>query len=135
MKKVFYLLFCTALISCAGFTIDENEAKKTAEGLLTSIQNEEYNKTSEYYAPEFNESEPVESRTAKFEKLKEACGKRNKFELTETKKTVVDDREIVLLTYKISCDKIDLKDNLYIGLEEGKHVVLRHVTTNQEKPL
>jgi len=135
MKKVFYLTICVALISCNAFVINEAEAKKTAEAILTSIQNEDYDKTSEYYSPEFNESETLGSRKLKFEKLKETCGKRNKFELTETKITTIDDREIIIFTYKISCDNVDLKDNLYIGLEEGKHLVLRHVTTNLEKPL
>lgn len=132
MNKIAALFFTVILlVSCGHFTVNEAEAKKTAEALLTCIQNEEYEKTSDYYSPEFNESEPLESRKLKFEQLKQATGKRNSFELTETKKEFIDDREIFVLKYKISCDNTELQDNLYIGVEEGKHYVLRHSTTNK----
>lgn len=135
MKKIFSFISVVTIISCSGFIIDETKAKATAEALLTHIQNEEYEKTSEYYSPEFNESEPLKSRKLKYEQLTQASGKRNNFELTETKKESIDGREVFIFTYKITCDKMELKENLYVGLEEGKHLVLRHSTTNQEKAM
>lgn len=133
MQKIFFILLVT-LVACKGFVINEDESKKTAGALLMALQNEDFEKTSDYYSPEFNAGEPLELRSEKYLKLKEACGKRISYELIESTKKTIDERDVFLLTYKIQCENVVLKEVLIVGLEEGKHLVLLHTISNEDTP-
>ena len=131
MKKLFFL-FCIALISCSQFnTLDENLAKKKAEELLELIKEHQYDKASACYSAEFNESESTEARAKKFEQIESASGPVTRYEFVSSEKKEMDERSVLICTYKVFCQNTTLTETLIVGLEEGDCKILNHNITNQ----
>lgn len=128
MKKLL-LIFCIALTACSP-EIDENTAKQKVSELLELLKSGQIDKAEDYYSDSFNASENTEVRKKKFEQIEAASGSIKSFELISSEKQVIDERNILILKYKVVCERLTLTHNFVVAKEEGEHVVLNHEVSN-----
>lgn len=130
MKKLLILCASVLLFSCSQ-SVDEVVAKEKAAQLLELIKNHEYEKTADYYSPQFNESESVSARKSKFEEIENASGKMLSIEHLNTADRTIDDRHVIELTYKVKCENTTLNETLLMANEEGDVKVIAHSVSNK----
>lgn len=130
MKKILVILVAIAFTACSP-EVDLNLAKtKTAE-LLTLIQNHQFDKTKPYYADLFNESENIEKRTEKFKTIESVSGAIKSFEFIDSTPKTIDERNVMLLRYKVVCENHTLTHSFVVAMDGGECKVLNHEMTNQ----
>ena len=125
MKKItFFLFVCIALWSCAGKDMEMSEAKRTAETAMNLISNEDYDKLSELYSTDFNNSESKEVRIQKFKQIIEATGSVQDFKLIDSSSVnEIGEESRITLSYHVQHSKISTFETYKIGLESGKYVI------------
>ncbi|MEI7594474.1 MAG: hypothetical protein WCK02_01910 [Bacteroidota bacterium] len=129
MKKLFVILIAIVFTACSS-DVDLNIAKTKTSELLTLLQNQQYDKTEAYYADLFNETESIEARTAKYKKIEETSGKIKSFEFLDSTPKNMDERNVLVLRYKVICENLTLTHTFIVGMEEGDCKVLNHEMTN-----
>lgn len=128
MKKLL-LVLCIAFTACSP-QVDENTAKQKVSELLELLKNGQIDKAESYYSDSFNASESTEIRKKKFEQIEAASGPIKSFELISSEKQVIDERNILILKYKVVCERLTLNHNFIVAKEEGEHVILNHEISN-----
>jgi len=124
MKKFLYLLLLF-FASCGWNKVDPAKARAVAENFLTDQKNERYDEINDYFTPSFNESEPLERKTEKLKKIKDALGAIESFELTDTKETNhgLDEVPTIQLTYKVKYARAAAEQTFIIINDEGTHKI------------
>jgi hypothetical protein len=121
------------LVSCAN-KVDEEKAKKLTSDYLNDVKNENYSDVNKYYTASFNESEPQETKIAKFNKLKEVTGPIQSFELISSKQNYNSDRGIneLELKYKVKCTKLTVTETFLVINDEGDEKIIFQNIENEK---
>ena len=130
MKKLFVVIIAVIFTACSS-EVDINVAKTKTSELLTLLQNHEYEKTEAYYADLFNESESIEKRIEKFNKIEETTGAMKSFEFIDATPKTMDERSVLIVRYKVDCENLSLTHTFIMGMDEGDCKVLNHEMTNK----
>lgn len=131
MKKIFTvcIIGLLALTGCA-LKVNQQEAKTTAENLLTDLKNENYAGLDKYYSPLSNESEPLEKKKERFMQLKEITGAIRSFELMNAKEDYDSDKGLnqLELKYKVVCEKVTVQYTfLFINDEGTSRIIFQNI--------
>jgi hypothetical protein len=122
--KMFFVLTLT-LASCGWNSVDPAKARAVAENFLTDQKNEKYENINNYFTASFNESEPLEKKTEKLQKIKEVIGAIESFELKDSKETSngLDDIPTIQLTYKVKYARATAEQMFIIINDGGTHCI------------
>ena len=93
MKYFTLISFLVMLASCA-LNVDKEKAQKLTQSYLDDVKNGNYNSINQYYTSSFNESEPLEKKIEKFNRLKDVMGAIQSYELISTKENKDADKGI-----------------------------------------
>src|SRR5436190_7256490 len=106
--KIYSFLVLLFFVSSCALKVDQSDAKKVAEGLLTDIKNGNYENINQYYSDLSNESQPKEQKVLRFKQLQDVTGKIKSFEFMDSKEEYDSDKGLNQLTlnYKVFCEKI-----------------------------
>lgn len=130
MKKLFVVLSIVAMgcISCGH--VDQGKAKVLVENLIRTIDSGDYAATPKFYSEEFNASESLELRSAKYQTLKETFGDVQSMQCISVKdSTDITDRPIVQLVYKIQHTKLPSLEAFSVVSQNGDYKVEQHDIT------
>jgi hypothetical protein len=134
MKIYSFLIIFFFIASCA-LKVDQSEAKKVAEGLLTDIMNGNFDNINQYYSDLSNESQPLEQKILRFKQLQEVTGKIKSFEFMNSKEEYDNDKGLNQLTlnYKVYCEKVTVMQTFLFINDEGKSKIIFHNIENLPK--
>ena len=123
------IILCLFIASCA-LKVNEPEARKKAEALLTDLKNENYANIDKYYTDLSNESEPLEKKTERFRQLKETTGAIRSFEFMDSKETYDSDKGLneLQLRYKVICERVTVQQTfLFINDEGDSKIIFQNI--------
>jgi len=125
MKYLTFISFLIMLASCA-LNVDKEKAQKLTQSYLEDVKNGNYNSINQYYTSSFNESEPLEKKIEKFNRLKEVMGAIQSYELISTKENKDADKGIneLELKYKVKCEKLTVEETFLVVNDEGKEKIM-----------
>src|ERR1700679_4246179 len=87
MKKTL-IVITTFVCGCSALVHpDQTKAKALVEALIQKENSGDYAGTSQYYTDEFNKSESIDTRTAKFQKLHDVFGEFKSMDLIKERDT------------------------------------------------
>jgi hypothetical protein len=126
MKKYFSLLSVLLLLAGCATKVDPSKAQKLAESFLEDVKNENYNSINQYYTSSFNESEPLEKKIEKFQRLKNVMGAIQSYELISSKENYDSDKGLneLELKYKVKCEKLTVDETFLIINDEGEEKII-----------
>ena len=122
------------LSSCA-LKVDQEEAKKVAESLLTDLKEGRYDDINNYYSDLSNESQPLDQKILRFKQLQEVTGSIKSFEFMDAKEEYDSDKGLNQLTlhYKVYCEKVTLKQTfLFINDEGNSKIIFQNIENLKE---
>ena len=126
MKKIIILFTILAMSSCSMGKVDMAEAMKTAENAMALISEKKYDELSKLFSYDFYESEPIEAREKKFEKIIDVAGKLIEFHLTDSLR-----ENNVILKYAVKHANTTTTESYTIVQEEGKYLISDINISNQ----
>ena len=118
-------LLCILFTSCDWSKVDPTKAKDVAENLMKDMQSGDYSRLDSYYTASFNESEPLDAKTAKFRKLREALGDVQSWQLVSSQEdnTIDYGGPKLQLRYTLKCARATVTHTLVIINDEGQHKI------------
>lgn len=124
--KVYSFLVLLFFVSSCALKVDQSDAKKVAESLLTDIMNGNYDNINQYYSDLSNESQPLEQKVLRFKQLQDVTGKIKSFEFMDAKEEYDSDKGLNQLTlnYKVFCEKVTVKQTFLFINDEGKSRII-----------
>ncbi len=128
--KLFTFLFVMLFLSSCALKVNQGEAKKAAESLLTDIMNGNYDGIDKYYTNLSNESEPLEQKTLRFKQLEQVTGPIKSFEFMDSKEEYDSDKGLNQLTlyYKVFCEKVTvLQTFIFINDEGDSKIIFQNI--------
>ncbi len=131
MKKLFFILTLSTLISCTGEKLDMNAARKTAETAIQLIGDQKFKEVSKLYSPEFMEGEPAEVRENKFSKIIEVIGNTEEFSILDSSRLNSEEINRIVLKYKVKHSNATTTETYTIVKEEGNYLLADIFITNQ----
>lgn len=120
------LLVCSLLIfaACAEKPLDENRAKSVAEEVIAAADAGDYAKVESLYAPSFLESEPMEIKKEKLERLRTTLGKVQSVEFLKSTSVAEFGQPLKLvLEYKVTHAGAVTIEKFSIVEEEGGYKI------------
>jgi hypothetical protein len=123
------LLLLVMLSSCA-LKVDQAEARKSAEALLTDLKNENYKDLDKYYTDLSNESQPHEQKVERYNQLRETTGAIQSFEFLSANEEYDSVKGLNQLTlkYKVVCSKVTvLYSFLFINDEGDSKIIFQNI--------
>lgn len=125
MKSIIPLLLTFFIISCSN-KVDKVKAQQLTESYLNDVKNENYSSIDKYYSDSFNDSEPIEKKIEKFNRLKNVMGAIQSWGLISSKENYDSDRGIneLELKYKVKCEKITAEETFLIINDEGTEKII-----------
>ena len=114
------LLF--SITSCGLTKIDPSKAQTHIENLLNDLKGENYSAIDNYYTTSFNESEPLEKKKEKYNRLKEVMGPIESYELLSSTQKQDEQSNVaeLELVYKVTCKRVTAKETFLIINDEGE---------------
>ena len=127
MKKVAILLTLT-LCACHAITkIDQQKAQTLVQQLIKAENSGDYAGTSKYYTDDFNASEPMDARNAKFKQLHDAFGDMTGMELISSKDTTnANDWPCAHIIYRVKHTKLNSIEGFSVIWDKGDYKVEAH---------
>ena len=124
--KIYHLLILLCFVSSCALKVDQREAKKNAESLLTDIKDGNYDNINQYYSDLSNESQPLEQKVLRFKQLQDVTGKVKTFEFMDAKEEYDSDKGLNQLTlhYKVFCEKVTVMQTFLFINDEGKSKII-----------
>jgi len=124
--KIYSIVIMLLLLSSCALKVDQSEAKKAAESLLTDIMNGSFDNIDQYYTDASNESEPMEQKKLRFKQLEEVTGKIKSFEFMDLKEEYDSDKGLNQLTvrYKVFCEKVTVMQTFIFINDEGDSKII-----------
>ena len=121
MRRLVSFIIFLIISSCGLMKIDQQKAQVLVESLLNDLKNENYSSLDKYYTSSFNESEPNIKKTEKFKRLKGTMGAMKSFELISSKESKDSDKDTnqLELTYKVTCERVVVKETYLVINDEG----------------
>jgi hypothetical protein len=112
--------------------VNQSEAKKAAEDLLTDIKEAKYDDIDKYYTDLSNESEPHAKKIERFEQLKTITGPIKSFEFMDANEEYDSDKGLNQLTlkYKVFCEKVTVLQTFLFINDEGDSKIIFHNIEN-----
>ncbi len=123
IRSAILFLFILFIYAGCGITkVDHAKGKQLCENFLDDLKNENYEGMDKYFTPSFNENEPLENKISKFQKIRDAAGQIQSFELLseDQKYDDVSAYHQLKLEYKVNCSRIPLKFTFIVVNHEGK---------------
>ena len=124
--KIYAIIIITFMLSSCALKVDQSDAKKVAESLLTDIMNDNYDNINNYYSDLSNESQPLEQKVLRFKQLQEVTGKIKSFEFMDAKEEYDNDKGLNQLTlkYKVFCEKVTVMQTFLFINDEGHSKII-----------
>jgi hypothetical protein len=127
MRHILIILFVLGLVSCAEKPMDVEQAKKVVELLIRETDAGNYNALENLYSPAFNQSEPIDVKQKKLERLKDILGKVEQVEFINfTHVAEFGQPKQIVLEYKIKHTKVTSIEKFTVIEEEGGYRVSSH---------
>jgi hypothetical protein len=122
MKNYFFLLSAILLVtSSCSLTVDQPKAKQHIENLLNDLKNENFSDLDKYYIPSFNESEPVDKKIEKYNRLKKVIGPIESYQFVNATEKYDDYSNInfLELLYNVKGKKLTVKETFRVMNDAG----------------
>jgi hypothetical protein len=134
MKSILALTLTVFLFASCASKVDVEKGKKLTSDYLTDLKNENYNDVNNYYTASFNESEPLEKKMEKFNKLKEVTGPIQSFELISTKENYdsVKGTNELELKYRVKCARLIVIETFLVIKDEGDEKIIFQNIENEK---
>ncbi len=117
-------MLTTLFLGCGMNKPEVEKAKELAQKLLNDVKSENFTAINQYYTDSFNDSQPLDLKTDKYNKLKEALGALESFEFIGSKENnAIDNLPAIDLTYKVKYSRITVKFLFTIIKDEGKYKI------------
>ncbi len=126
MKRINFIivLLISFSIGCGLNKPDPIKAKELVEKLLADLKANNYANLNLYYTDTFNDSEPLDKKTEKYQKMKDALGNIDSYEFVDSKESnQVEGVPALNLTYKVKYGTMTLNYSFIIIKDEGKHKI------------
>jgi len=119
--KIYTIILLSLMLSSCALKVDQIEAKKVAENLLTDLKDRNYDDIDKYYTDLSNEGEPHDQKVKRYEQLKEVTGAIKSFEFMSANEEYNSDTGLNQLTlkYKVFCEKVTLMHTFLFINDEG----------------
>jgi hypothetical protein len=134
MKSIVAIALAALVFTSCARKVDEVKAKKLTSDLLEDTKKENYNNMDKYYTSSFNESEPLEKKIEKYNRLKDVMGPIISWELTSSKQSYDSDRGInqLELKYKVKCQRLTVDETFLVVNDEGDEKIIFHNIENEK---
>ncbi|HKR03893.1 MAG TPA: hypothetical protein VJY62_04590 [Bacteroidia bacterium] len=122
MKRHLVLLSAILLlITSCSLTVDEPKAKQLIENLLNDLKSENFSELDKYYISSFNESEPVDKKIEKYNRLKEVIGPIESYQFVSATEKYDDYSNIKFLEllYSVKGKKLTVKETFRLMNDAG----------------
>lgn len=124
MKKLFIVLSILSIATWGCGHVDQAKAKALVVSLIQKIDSGKYDETSAYYTDEFNASESLNLRIAKYQALKDVFGNVVSMQCISAKdSTDPTDRPIVYLVYRVKHTKLTSRETYSVVSQNGDYKV------------
>ena len=124
MKKITIVLFLFICASCGLNKPEPAKAKELVEKLLADLKANNYQNLNVYYTDTFNDSEPLDKKTEKYQKMKDALGAIDSYEFVSSKESnQVEGVPALNLIYKVKYATMTLTYTFLVIKDEGKHKI------------
>jgi len=124
MKLIYILPLLLILTSCKEQPLDEATARKSVEQLIYSISDENFNAAKELFAPSFLESEPMEQKIPKLQKLNETLGTVQSAEFINSLSVAeFGEPQKIILEYKVVHSRVTTREKFTVVEEEGGYKI------------
>ena len=126
MKKitVIAMLLMSFCIGCGMNKPELAKSKELIEKLMIDLKSENYQNLNQYYTDSFNEGQPLDLKTDKYKKLKEALGTIESYEFEVSKENnTIENLPALDLTYMVKYSRIPVKFMFTIIKDEGKYKI------------
>lgn len=132
MIRILFCFLLLTVVSCKEKPMDVDEAKRVVEELILKIDAEDFTAVEQLYSPEFNASEPIESKKAKLLQLKKVMGSVKNMEFVKSENVAEFGQPAkVILEYKIYHTKITSIETFSVIEEEGGYKVASHLVKSE----
>lgn len=103
--------------------------------MLTDLKNNKLDQLDTYFTASFNQSEPLDLKQGKYQRLKETTGPVQSFEFysQDKKYDEASGYNQLTLVYKVVCKRVRLKETFIIVKDEGKPGIMFHNIENWEE--
>jgi uncharacterized protein VirK/YbjX len=129
--KAIIFSFCLVSLTACSEELDPKIAQVVVEDLLMQLDNENYDALSEYYTESFNRGESSETRTEKFQKLRNIMGGITEMEIKESANiNEFGEQAQVHLVYNVKRAKVSSIETFTVVKEDGRYKVSSHLITN-----
>ena len=127
------MLILFILAGCA-MKIDATKAQAMVENLLEDLKHEKYDDIEKYYSSASNDTEPLDKKIAKYNKLKDVTGSIQSYSLISSILKYDDDKNLneLELKYKVNCEKLTLTETFLIINDEGDYKIIFQNMENEE---
>lgn len=127
MKRTAVLL-TLMLCACHAITkINPQKAQALVQNLIKAENSSDYASISKYYTDDFNASEPIDARNAKFKELHNAFGDMTGMELISSKDTTdANDWPCAHIVYRVKHTKINSIEGFSVIWDKGDYKVEAH---------
>ena len=133
MKNAIFLMLVLGFVSCAEKPMDVDQAKKVVEELITLTDKGDYEALEKLYTPAFNQSEPMEVKIEKLNRLKEMLGPVESVEfINSTHVAEFGQPKAVMLEYKVHHANVTTIEKFSVVEEEGGYRVSSHSVETQQ---
>ncbi len=134
MKKTL-IVITTFVCGCSALVHpDQTKAKALVEALIQKENSGDYAGTSQYYTDEFNKSESIEARTAKFQKLHDVFGEFKSMDLIKERDTTdANDFPAVDIIYRVKHTKGNSIEEFTVISEAGTYKIEEHGITQEQQ--
>jgi hypothetical protein len=124
--RTYAIIILTLFLSSCALKVNQSDAKKVAESLLTDIMNNNYDNINNYYSDLSNDSQPKEQKILRFKQLQEVTGTIKSFEFMDAKEEYDSDKGLNQLTlhYKVHCEKVTVMQTFLFINDEGHSKII-----------
>jgi hypothetical protein len=125
MKYILSAFIVCIIASCA-LKVDKIKAQQLVENYLEAVKNENYGLIENYYSNSFNESEPLEKKIEKLERLKKVTGPIQSYQLVsaEEKYDSVKGMNEMQLKYRVKCERLTVIHTFLVINDEGDEKII-----------
>lgn len=121
IKTLIFLSLILTLGACTPLPLNKEEAIKLTDSFMNDLQKENYQNADSYFSSSFNNSEPLDEKIKKYNKLREVMGVMESFELLSAAEEYDKERGVnqIKIIYKAKCARVTAMETFLVVKDEG----------------
>jgi len=127
MRNLLLIIISINFLACAEKPMDVEIAKQVTEALIKESDAGNYEAVEKLYTPAFNESEPMDVKIEKLNRLKNILGDVQSVEfISSTHQAEFGQPKKLILVYRVKHSKITTIESFSVVEEEGGYRIAAH---------